>query len=83
MLYQIFLSPKVKPSAIISNKHGIYELPHELSKDLRLRILGNSEYQENLKTSFNYSLVPSLTPKMKILSILAKNCGKIEIEIFL
>ena len=28
MLYQIFLSPQVKRSAIISNKHGIYELPH-------------------------------------------------------
>ena len=23
----------------ISNKHGIYELPHELMNDLRLRIL--------------------------------------------
>ena len=24
-------------------KHGIYELPHELPNDLRLRILGNQE----------------------------------------
>ena len=23
------------------NKHGIYELPHELPNDLRIRILGN------------------------------------------
>ena len=29
VLYQIFSSPQVKRSAIISNKHGIYELPHE------------------------------------------------------
>ena len=36
MFYQIFLSPQVKRSAIISNKHGIYELPHELLNDLRL-----------------------------------------------
>ena len=27
----------------ITYKHGIYELPHELSNDLRLRILGNQE----------------------------------------
>ena len=37
----MFLSPQVKQSVIISNKHGIRELPQELPKDLRLRILGN------------------------------------------
>ena len=36
MFYQILLSPQVKQSAIISNKHGI-----NLPNDLRLRILGN------------------------------------------
>ena len=41
MFYQIFLSPQMKRSAIISNKHGIYELPQELPNDLRLRILAN------------------------------------------
>ena len=41
MFYQIFLSPQVKGSVIISNKHGIYELPHELQNDLALKILGN------------------------------------------
>ena len=30
MFYQIFLSPQVERSAIISNKQGVYELPHEL-----------------------------------------------------
>ena len=41
MVEQIFLSPQVKRRLIISNEYGIYELPHELPNDLRLRILGN------------------------------------------
>ena len=36
MSYQIFLLPQVKESVVISNKHGVYELPHELPNDLRL-----------------------------------------------
>ena len=46
MFYQIFLSPQVKRIMIISNKHGMYELRHELRNNLRLR-----KYQEDLKTS--------------------------------
>ena len=46
MFYQIFLSAQVKQWAIITYKHCIYELPHELPNDLRLlrkdlRKLGN------------------------------------------
>ena len=41
MIYEIFLLPQVKGCVIITYKHGIYELPHELLNDLRLRILGN------------------------------------------
>ena len=41
MFYQIFLSPQVKRWVIMTYKHGIYELPHELPNDLRLRKLGN------------------------------------------
>ena len=41
MFYQIFLSPQVKRSAIISNKHGIYEMAHELQSALILKILEN------------------------------------------
>ena len=41
LFYQIFLSLQVKPTVIISNKHGIYELSHELPNDLSLKILGN------------------------------------------
>ena len=33
--------PQVKWCAIITYKHGIYELPYELPNGLRLRILGN------------------------------------------
>ena len=43
MIYLIFLSPQVRPCAIITYKDGIYELPHKLPKDLRLRILRNKE----------------------------------------
>ena len=38
-----FFSPQVTGNVIISNKHCIYELPHELPNDLRLKILGNYE----------------------------------------
>ena len=34
MFDEIFLSPQIKWIVIISNKHGIYELPHELQNDL-------------------------------------------------
>ena len=41
MFHQISLSSQLKQVAIISYNHGIYELPHHFSKNLRLRILGN------------------------------------------
>ena len=34
MAEQIFLSALVKRILIISNKHGVYELPHELPNNL-------------------------------------------------
>ena len=39
MFYQIFFTPQVKRCAIITYKHGIYELSNELPNDLRLRML--------------------------------------------
>ena len=67
VFYQIFLSPQLKRSVIISNKHGIYKLPHKLPHDLRLRKLGkNKVYQNNLKTSRNFNLVSSFPPKINI-----------------
>ena len=68
MFYQVFLSPEVKKYAVITNKHGIYELPHEFPDDLRLRILGNNE-----KTSKNYTLVPILLSKKTFIDT-SKNC---------
>ena len=38
MFEQIFLSPQAQPSAIISNKHSVYVLPHE---SVGNRILAN------------------------------------------
>ena len=37
MFCQIFILPQVKRCAIITYKHSIYELPHKLPSDLRLR----------------------------------------------
>ena len=48
--YQIFLAPKAKRSASISNKHNRYELPNDLPIDLRLRMLGSLENLENYKS---------------------------------
>ena len=43
----LFFLLQVKQYPIITYKHGIYELPHKLPNDLRLRILGNYlNYQE-------------------------------------
>ena len=39
MFDEIFLSPQVKRILIISNNHGIYELPQELTNDLKLKKL--------------------------------------------
>ena len=41
MFYQIFFTPQLKRCAIITYKHGIYELSNELPNDLRLRMLRN------------------------------------------
>ena len=68
MLYKIFLSSQVKRWAIITYKHGIYELPHELPKDIRVR-----KYLEIVKTSLNDSLVPSPRVKMNVFLKLVKN----------
>ena len=74
MFDHIFFLPQVKQTVIISNKHGAYELPNELSK--RLKTWHLRKYPKNLKASQNYSLVPIIPLKMKILSILSKNSYK-------
>ena len=47
MFWQIFFSPQVKWSAVVSNKHAIYELPHELRNDLGTEKI--RKRRENLK----------------------------------
>ena len=74
MFYQIVLSLQVKKSAIISSKHGIYQLHNELLNDLRPRILGNG--QKNPKTSCIYNLMAIPLPKVKILLVIAKKLLK-------
>ena len=49
MFDKIFLSAQVKRSVIISNKHGIYELPYELPNDLRLRKTPDITKSENIR----------------------------------
>ena len=81
MFGKMLVSPQVR-IVIISNKHGICELPHQLPNDFRLTTSVNWEIRrgsENMKT---LSLVLYLAAKIKILSILAKNSSKIEIELF-
>ena len=61
----MFLSQQVKGRMIITNKNDKYELTDDLPNNERL--------EKNLKTPWNYSLVSSLLPKMKLLSITVRN----------
>ena len=82
MFQQFFLSPQAKRMVIISTKQVIYELPHKFLDDLKLRIFGN---KKTLKISqISTQLEPSAqsSSKREILSILAGNCSKIQIELF-
>ena len=72
-LYQNLFSPQGKRSVIISYKHGVYELPHELPNDSKLMTLENRKDQENLETSSNYNLVTSLPSKLKMFLLFVEN----------
>ena len=61
--FQVFLSPQVKRRAIICNKHGIYELSHELLKDLRSRTLRSYE-GSGIPQDFT-ELYPSAQPSFR------------------
>ena len=54
MFYQVLLFSQVQRSAIITYKHDIYKLPHELPNDLRLRILGNYETSRKCLNSLEW-----------------------------
>ena len=76
MICQMFLSPQVKRCAIITYKHGVYELLHALPNGLRLRKL------ENIRKVSKLHRIPSLPVKMKIFLIKAKKFRKIAIKPF-
>ena len=86
MFYQIFLSPQVKQCAIITYKHGTYELPHKMLNDLKLRILGNKNVsRKSLKSvelepsaqlatrNENFDSCATKLQKIVLLKILQKN----------
>ena len=60
MFYQIFLSPQVERYAIITFKHGIWELSHQLQNDLRLKILDPTAF-----SPMGGGLVPTQEKKKK------------------
>ena len=66
MFYQVFLSSHVKRYVIITYKHDIHELPHELPNHLRLT---NLRKLENIR---KVSKPHRMAAKIKILLILAK-----------
>ena len=41
MSYGTFFHNKCKDGRFLTDKPAIYEIPHELPKDIRLKILGN------------------------------------------
>ena len=49
MFYQIFFSPQVKRSVIISNNHGIFELSHKLQNKNFRRWGGQSAHTRKKK----------------------------------
>ena len=81
MFYQIFLSPEVKRWAIITYKHGIYELSHELPNNLRLGKLGDIRKVPKLHRMIAQSPAPSPLPaKINALLLLAKKSRRIAIK---
>ena len=82
MFHKIFLSPQVKRIVIISNKHGIYELPNELPNDFRVRILGNQEMSG--RSQIFKELYPSVQSSSQNESFVntSKNSSKNEIKLF-
>ena len=82
MFDEIFLSPQVKRIVINSTEHDIYQLPHKLLYDLRLRNLGNEEIsRRNISKEISQNF-KELEPSALIFSILAKGSWKIETELF-
>ena len=82
MFYQFFLSPQVKRSVIISNKHGVHELPHELPDNLKLRISGNKENLGKSQNLLELQTSAKTISQNEIFFNASKNSRKIDIEPF-
>ena len=80
MFFQILLSPHVKRCAIITYKHGIYELPYELLKATAISPLRGLGPQT--KPHRMIAQCPDPPAKRKILLIVAKEFQKIAIKPF-
>ena len=77
MFYPIFHSPQVKRCAIITYKHDMYELPHELLNDVRLRILVNYKIPGKYQNLIEWHSAPSSpSPKTEIPSNTSKKLLK-------
>ena len=72
--YHNFSSPQVKRNQIIITTKKVYELPHKLPNNLRLRILGN---QENSRKSLKcLDLMVSTQSFNQKPNFLVKSCKK-------
>ena len=80
--YQNFFSPEVKRSVVIINKDDIYELPHEQSNDLSVRILGNKERSGKSQNFTELQASSQSFHKNKNFFDTKKTCWKLEIKIF-
>ena len=72
MFYNVFFSSQMKRSLIISNKHGIFGLPHDLPNDLRLRIFGNwviSDKSQNFTEFHENKFITKFKEKAEIFNI--------------
>ena len=88
MFYQIFLSPQVKRWAIITYKHGIYQLPHELPNDIILKIFfvhhiqihwpnGQHTHTCNYQIQYHITKSPRRFIPKHIIQIKNRNQGKL------
>ena len=64
MFYKIFLSPQVKQWAIITYKHGAYELSHDSPHDLKLTTLQHMKKAPQPHRMIAHPQVP--LPKQKL-----------------
>ena len=68
----IFFSLQLKRSTIICNKHAIYELPHELPNDLKLRKLSKKQLKNRNQ---NFPVFRYFTWKLEFVSNILRMIG--------